>query len=311
MDAGVRSVNSTPTVSEFASAVGAPLVWDNVAKALYALDSTESVVQIGGATPTLPSLLDGRIWVGNGSNVATAVTPSGDVTITNAGVTAIGANKVVTAKVLDANITYAKIQNVTDARLLGRSSGSAGAPIEITVGSGLSLAAGALTATGGGGDPTVTEIVASTAFPAANLVVITNIPATYRQLVLIVTGASSDTATRSLNLLASVDNGSSFAVTGYMWYGENTTPTAAGAATVFKGCPINQTAAQTDTFVSYITGYQGTTAAMCDTIGLQAGLYYKSKSVYTGSASAINALSLIWNGSGNFDAGTYKLLGIT
>lgn len=44
-------------------------------------------------------------------------------------------------------VTYAKMQNVTDARLLGRSAGSAGDPQEITVGSGLSLAAGALTGT--------------------------------------------------------------------------------------------------------------------------------------------------------------------
>lgn len=57
----------------------------------------------------------------------------------------------VTADLANQIVTYAKIQNVTDARLLGRSAGSAGAPMEITVGSGLSLAAGALTATGGGG----------------------------------------------------------------------------------------------------------------------------------------------------------------
>lgn len=37
----------------------------------------------------LPSLTNGDIWVGNASNVATAVAPSGDVTITNAGVTSI------------------------------------------------------------------------------------------------------------------------------------------------------------------------------------------------------------------------------
>jgi hypothetical protein len=47
-------------------------------------------------------------------------------------------------------VTYAKIQNVTDARLLGRSAGSSGDCQEITVGAGLSLSAGALTATGGG-----------------------------------------------------------------------------------------------------------------------------------------------------------------
>lgn len=63
----------------------------------------------------------------------------------------IGFGTVATAGIADAAITYAKVQNVTDARLLGRSSGSSGPPIEITVGSGLSLSAGALTATGSGG----------------------------------------------------------------------------------------------------------------------------------------------------------------
>lgn len=56
-----------------------------------------------------------------------------------------------TTQVDNDSVTYAKIQNVTDARLLGRSAGSSGDVQEITVGSGLSLNAGALTATGGGG----------------------------------------------------------------------------------------------------------------------------------------------------------------
>jgi hypothetical protein len=50
----------------------------------------------GGLTNTL---LDGRIFVGNGANIATGVLPSGDVTITNAGVTAIGANKVLSSMI--------------------------------------------------------------------------------------------------------------------------------------------------------------------------------------------------------------------
>lgn len=53
----------------------------------------------------------------------------------------------VTADLSAQMVTYAKIQNVTDVRLLGRSAGSAGSPMEITVGTGLSLAAGALTST--------------------------------------------------------------------------------------------------------------------------------------------------------------------
>lgn len=43
------------------------------------------------------SLLDGRIFVGNAANVATGVLMSGDMTLTNAGVAAIGANKVLSS----------------------------------------------------------------------------------------------------------------------------------------------------------------------------------------------------------------------
>jgi hypothetical protein len=43
-------------------------------------------------------------------------------------------------------VTYAKIQNVTDNKLLGRSAGSAGSVQEITIGSGISLSGGTLTA---------------------------------------------------------------------------------------------------------------------------------------------------------------------
>lgn len=45
------------------------------------------------------SLLDGRIFVGNGANVATGVLMSGDITNTNTGVTAIGANKVLSSMI--------------------------------------------------------------------------------------------------------------------------------------------------------------------------------------------------------------------
>lgn len=58
----------------------------------------------------------------------------------------IKAAAVTTAKIADANVTYAKIQNVADARLLGRSQGAAGVVQELTVGSNLTLSAGALNA---------------------------------------------------------------------------------------------------------------------------------------------------------------------
>jgi hypothetical protein len=50
----------------------------------------------GGLSSTL---LDGRIFVGNAGNVATGVAMSGDTTITNAGVVAIGANKVLSSMI--------------------------------------------------------------------------------------------------------------------------------------------------------------------------------------------------------------------
>ena len=78
------------------------------------------------------------------------------------------ATPALTASVIDASIgtthlandavTYAKLQNVTDVRLLGRSAGSAGDAQELTVGAGLSLSAGALTSTGQPLDATLTAL---------------------------------------------------------------------------------------------------------------------------------------------------------
>jgi hypothetical protein len=50
----------------------------------------------GGLSNTL---LNGRVFVGNASNVATGVAMSGDTTISNAGVVAIGANKVLSSMI--------------------------------------------------------------------------------------------------------------------------------------------------------------------------------------------------------------------
>jgi hypothetical protein len=71
------------------------------------------------ATSGITTLDDGKIYLGNASNVATEVTPTGDVTITNVGVTAIGASKVVTAMLATDAVTTAKIlnANVTTAKL--------------------------------------------------------------------------------------------------------------------------------------------------------------------------------------------------
>lgn len=76
-------------------------------------------------------------WVeisGSGSSTV-ADGDYGDITVSGSGATWTIDNDVV---------TYAKMQNVTDGRLLGRSSGSSGDVQEITVGNGLSLSGGDL-----------------------------------------------------------------------------------------------------------------------------------------------------------------------
>lgn len=101
-------------------------------------------------------LAAGEAWSSDGavSSGGAGITDGdkGDITVSASGATWTIDNGVVsTAKIGDDQVTYAKIQNVTDARLLGRSAGTNGDVQEITVGSGLALASGELTATGGGG----------------------------------------------------------------------------------------------------------------------------------------------------------------
>lgn len=56
-----------------------------------------------------------------------------------------------TAKLANSVVTYAKIQNMTTARILGRTTAAAGVVEEISVGTGLSMAAGVLSCTVTGG----------------------------------------------------------------------------------------------------------------------------------------------------------------
>ena len=57
----------------------------------------------------LEALPSAQILVGSGANVATAVAVTGDVTISNAGVTAIGANKVLSSMVSPLLMQYAAV----------------------------------------------------------------------------------------------------------------------------------------------------------------------------------------------------------
>ena len=62
--------------------------------------------------------------------------------------TSLSSDAVTTGAISDKAVTFAKIQDMTSGKLLGRSTGGAGAVEELTIGSGLSLTAGTLTASG-------------------------------------------------------------------------------------------------------------------------------------------------------------------
>lgn len=82
---------------------------ENLVEAASVSGSDYLVLSQGGVTKkitftnfnsgsALPSLTNGQVWIGNGSNVATGVTPSGDATISNTGVITIANNAVTAAK---------------------------------------------------------------------------------------------------------------------------------------------------------------------------------------------------------------------
>jgi hypothetical protein len=118
-----------------------------------AIDVTGTVdggsITLGVQSVPLPSLYAqaNQTIVGNGSGAsASPVALTTTDLILTATTVNINASAVTTAKIADSNVTYAKIQNVADARLLGRSAGTAGVVQELTVGSNLTLSAGALNA---------------------------------------------------------------------------------------------------------------------------------------------------------------------
>lgn len=126
-----RATDTSPTGNfiNFENAAGTDLFTVDIAGSLTA--GTVPVARLSGTLPAsnFPAL-------------------TGDVTTSVGSVATTIANDVV---------TFAKFQNITDNRILGRSAGSSGDMQEIVIGSGLSLSGGTLSASGGGGSGTVTH----------------------------------------------------------------------------------------------------------------------------------------------------------
>lgn len=160
----------------------------------------------------------------------------------------------------------------------------------------------------GGGIATI----ASGSFPAATTLSITSIPAFYKYLIFQINGVSSDTATRHFRLQPSVNNGGAYDTTAANYVGQsNSVAPAAFAEASFCSGIADQAAAVTWTGTVYIFGYQGgPNAYFTSQTRSSVPSTNDNSGLYIGSTSAINALQVLWNGTGNFDAGTYALYGV-
>jgi hypothetical protein len=155
----------------------------------------------------------------------------------------------------------------------------------------------------------LTEIVASTALPAAATLDISSIAQTYSALVLVVTGASCDTATRTLRVQlgnTTLDTTAGNYMGNVIHFGSSSVN---GAATVF-GVGGSSSAAQTTSCSIVLTGYQANTYTTAISSGQAAGPVGTSGNITHLSTAAIDIIGLLWSGSGDFDAGTYALYGV-
>lgn len=153
-----------------------------------------------------------------------------------------------------------------------------------------------------------TTLIASGSLPAANNLDITNISANFSYLKLDIARASSNTASRRVYLRWSFDNGSTFKTTGYQSVRQG--DSAFESDTALRG--VTQTAAEVSTTTVIIYGYSGSSswvAAHAVQIS-SAGQFQTSYSIYDSSAGPLNAIRVIWDSTGNFDAGTYALYGV-
>lgn len=107
--------------------------------------STNAFVASGGGGGLSDALDDGDIFVGNASNIATGVTPSGDITLSNTGVFGIAAGVIVNADVnASAAIAFSKLAALTSTNILVGSAGNVATAVAMS-GDGTLSNTGALT----------------------------------------------------------------------------------------------------------------------------------------------------------------------
>lgn len=102
------------------------LIYTTNGVAFYTYDSTTgSFVALTGNAGLSSTLSNGNIFVGNASNVATGVAPSGDITLSNTGVFGIAAGVIVNADIsASAAIAFSKLAALNSGNILVGSAGN-------------------------------------------------------------------------------------------------------------------------------------------------------------------------------------------
>jgi len=151
IDAGVGTGTVTSvaaTASGLLAVAGTPTVAPTVGLATAAANTMLGNGTAGAAVPTALSAAAARTNMGlvaiassgSAADLSAGIIPdarmpdlTGDVTTTEGAVaTSIAANAVVTAKILDANVTLAKIATQADQTILGNNTGGAASPVALT-----------------------------------------------------------------------------------------------------------------------------------------------------------------------------------
>lgn len=193
---GALVFSDSPTITTLT--LSGAVQWPSDTRQTFAPGATSAGVNVGGVSGDPSSLSDGDLWYdtdeaqlmaridgvsvplgasegaptdatyivqtassGLSNEQSLALMPTGLLKVTN-GTGVLSGAEAGTDFVEPGAVTSSGI-TMSSARLLGRSSASAGAIEEITVGTGLSLSSGTLTATGGGGGPTSKTLVRWTA----------------------------------------------------------------------------------------------------------------------------------------------------
>lgn len=134
--------NGNPLVPSTPLTASRAVVTDSVGAFAVATTTAAEIAFVHGVTSAIQTQIDAklgttlasaRLLVGSGSNLAVAVDITGDVSISNTGVTAIGAGKIVNSQVnASAAIDFSKLAALTSAHILVGSSGDVAVSVSMS-----------------------------------------------------------------------------------------------------------------------------------------------------------------------------------